>query len=142
MGTLAPPTNVSRLARAVDRHGVDYDDTTKTASTISQVVHYESGVGTYSVLPRLMAFDYLYSGLSGKGIEKSILNAYSFLCNNNNFGAGQDEIILVGFSRGAFAVRCLAAFITQIGLIRRRHLFLLATVFENWWQNRGEIDEK
>lgn len=72
----------------------------------------------------------------------NILNAYCFLCNNYNFRAEKDEIVLVGFSRGAFAVRCLAAFISEIGLIRRRHLSLLPNAFESWWRGKGNIDPK
>ena len=72
----------------------------------------------------------------------TILNAYCFLCNNYNFCADNDEIMLVGFSRGAFAVRCLALLISEIGLIRRRHLSLLPNVFESWWRGKGKIDPK
>jgi uncharacterized protein (DUF2235 family) len=42
----------------------------------------------------------------------------------------------VGFSRGGFTVRCLAAFISQVGLLRRISLPLLATLFE-LWKNDG-----
>ncbi|KAI1630978.1 hypothetical protein F4809DRAFT_646875 [Biscogniauxia mediterranea] len=133
-GTIAAPTNVARLARSVDRHGVD------DIQAVPQVVYYVGGVGTTSVLP--VPIDYLYSGLTGEGLQRSILEAYCFLCNNYNFASEKDEIILVGFSRGAFAVRCLASFITEVGLIRRKHLSLLPTVFENWCQGKGKVDPK
>lgn len=72
------------------------------------------------------------------GVTANILNAYCFICNNYNFYLQEilpkekDEIILVGFSRGAFTVRCLAAFISDIGLLRRKALPFLLTLFKAW----------
>lgn len=66
------------------------------------------------------------------GVTASILNAYCFLCNNYNFLSKRDEIILVGYSRGAFTVRCLAAFISDVGLIRRKKLPFLRAIFKRW----------
>lgn len=43
-----------------------------------------------------------------------------------------DEIVLVGFSRGAFTVRCLAHFISTVGLLRRKGLAFLRTIFRGW----------
>ena len=45
---------------------------------------------------------------------------------------GQDEIILVGFSRGAFAVQCLASFISDAGLLQKQHLYYLRGLFTLW----------
>lgn len=45
---------------------------------------------------------------------------------------GQDEIILVGFSRGAFAVQCLASFISDVGLLQKQHLYYLRGLFTLW----------
>jgi uncharacterized protein (DUF2235 family) len=53
------------------------------------------------------------------GISAKIRNAYSFLSHNYNFDV-LDEIVLVGFSRGAFAVQCLASFISQTGLLQKQ----------------------
>jgi uncharacterized protein (DUF2235 family) len=52
-----------------------------------------------------------------------------------------DEIILVGFSRGGFTVRCLAAFIDEVGLLRRRGLPFLDTLF-SLWRLQGSGDNK
>lgn len=72
------------------------------------------------------------------GLEDDILGAYCFLCNNFNFASRKDEIILVGFSRGAFTVRCLADFISQVGLLRRVNLPFLRQLFEAWAQEGSE----
>lgn len=66
------------------------------------------------------------------GISHVIRDAYCFLSNNYNGVSNKDEIILVGFSRGAFTVRCLAAFISSVGLLRRNALPFLPLLYEGW----------
>lgn len=48
----------------------------------------------------------------------------------------------MGFSRGAFAVRCLAQFISDVGLLRRRALPFLPVLFEDWVQGDGSLRGK
>ncbi|OAA36156.1 hypothetical protein BBO_08328 [Beauveria brongniartii RCEF 3172] len=117
-GGVAPMTNVAKLARAVSKVGLD-DFQFVSGKTLQrtgmpgdpcygvvrQVVYYASGIGTQSSL----AVDSLFSGAFGK-----------------------DEIILVGFSRGAFTVRCLAHFINAVGLLRRRGLVFLQSIYKLW----------
>ncbi|KAI1180998.1 hypothetical protein F4777DRAFT_527859 [Nemania sp. FL0916] len=130
-GTIDPLTNVGRFARSVWRHGVDQPT---VVAAVPQVIYYSPGVGSRSVL----SVDSSFSGTTGKGITSGILDAYCFLCNNYNFGAKRDEIILVGYSRGAFTVRCLAAFIDDIGLLRRKNLGFLQLIFKRWLLNEDE----
>ncbi|KAI4613544.1 uncharacterized protein J4E87_009845 [Alternaria ethzedia] len=63
-------------------------------------------------------------------------------CKTNSHPDTWDEIILVGFSRGGFTVRCLAAFIDKVGLLRRHGLALLETLFTMWKQQKSEADKK
>jgi uncharacterized protein (DUF2235 family) len=65
------------------------------------------------------------------GISAKIRNAYSFLSHNYNSDA-LDEIVLIGFSRGAFAVQCLASFISQTGLLQKQQLYYLRGLFTIW----------
>jgi len=60
----------------------------------------------------------VYAGVSAK-----IRNAYSFLSHNDNFDKNQDEIYLVGFSRGAFLFSVLP---------RSCHLYHLRGLFSLW----------
>jgi uncharacterized protein (DUF2235 family) len=76
------------------------------------------------------------------GISHVIRDAYCFISNNYNGFACEDEIILVGFSRGAFTVRCLAEFISRVGLLRRRALPLLPVLFEDWVTGKDELLER
>jgi uncharacterized protein (DUF2235 family) len=79
---------------------------------------------------------------SKTGLTKNMLDAYCFICNNYNFLSLQDEIILVGFSRGAFTVRCLAHFISAFGLLRRKGLVFLRKVYRSWKEGEGIINPK
>lgn len=54
----------------------------------------------------------------GWGLDRMIQDAYRFLCINYN-PETQDEIYLFGFSRGAYAVRCLASLMDKCGLLKR-----------------------
>ncbi|KAK8856017.1 hypothetical protein PGQ11_011929 [Apiospora arundinis] len=147
-GTVDPLTNVAKFARAIYRTGNDeFKVPTKKAvmqfthanseekrfGNVRQLVYYSSGVGTRSAL----GTDSLYASAVGKGLSANILDAYCFICNNYNYRSLLDEIILVGFSRGAFTVRCLSQFINDVGLIRRSGLVFLPTVFRLWRDNAG-----
>ena len=69
---------------------------------------------------------------------KRIREAYSFICANYCDG---DEIILVGFSRGAFTVRSVAGMISQLGLLTREgieHFYPIFKDMENWMTSHYE----
>jgi uncharacterized protein (DUF2235 family) len=61
------------------------------------------------------------------------MEAYSFICHN--YTDGQDEIYLIGFSRGAFTVRCVAHLIHDEGILKKPYLSHLPEIF-NKWRNR------
>lgn len=52
--------------------------------------------------------------LMGRGINRQICRAYGFLASRYHPG---DRIFLMGYSRGAFAVRSLAGVIDRVGLV-------------------------
>ncbi|KAM0271865.1 hypothetical protein ACHAQH_008965 [Verticillium albo-atrum] len=139
----APLTNVARFARCIAPFSND---------GFLQIVYYDSGVGNGNAWST-PAID----GATGRGISAKIKNAYSFLSHNYTFpdmevrsevsgdnkikqnegdkdnAAGQvDEIFLVGFSRGAFTVQCLASLIAEIGLLRKDSLQYLRHLFTLW----------
>ncbi|WP_120499588.1 DUF2235 domain-containing protein [Roseovarius sp. EL26] len=53
--------------------------------------------------------------MTGKGINRQIRRAYGYLASRYRPG---DRIFLLGYSRGAFAVRSLAGVIDRVGLLR------------------------
>lgn len=54
----------------------------------------------------------------GRGINRQIRRAYGVLASHYHPG---DRIFLLGYSRGAYAVRSLAGVIDQVGLLKREH---------------------
>ena len=56
--------------------------------------------------------------MMGKGINRQIKRAYGYLASRYHPG---DQIYLLGYSRGAYAVRSLAGVIDQVGLLRGEH---------------------
>ncbi|MEO0752411.1 MAG: DUF2235 domain-containing protein [Pseudomonadota bacterium] len=53
--------------------------------------------------------------IAGRGINRQIRRAYGYLASRYHPG---DRIVLLGYSRGAFAVRSLAGVIDRVGLLR------------------------
>ena len=56
--------------------------------------------------------------VEGKGINRMIRRGYGFLATRYRPG---DRIFLLGYSRGAYAVRSLAGIIDRVGLLRQEH---------------------
>jgi uncharacterized protein (DUF2235 family) len=83
-----------------------------------QRVYYRPGVGTIglqSTWQRLKQETYgVFSLATGAGLDEDTLAAYRFLCGTYQ---NSDRVWLFGFSRGAYTVRVLAAFIQVIGLL-------------------------
>lgn len=82
-----------------------------------QVCFYDPGLGTdigasglTSVMRRI---DKLLQSVTGRGITRNIADCYEFITNHYEEG---DRIYLIGFSRGAYTVRCLANTIMLCGI--------------------------
>ncbi|ORY19624.1 hypothetical protein BCR34DRAFT_471960 [Clohesyomyces aquaticus] len=118
VSTDSPLTNVSRFSRCVEAIGED---------GILQIVYYHTGVGSGT-----SKLSNSIDGATGRGLSRNIRDAYSFICNNYNFEGGNDEIHLVGFSRGAFTVRCVASLIDSIGLLTKPGLVHLHDLYHSW----------
>jgi hypothetical protein len=86
-------THILRIARGIAPEDADGN---------KQIVFYDWGVGSSS--------DTLTGGITGKGIDKNILDCYRFLVHNYNAG---DQLYLFGFSRGAYTVRSLGDYAGQ-----------------------------
>lgn len=101
---------LSSLEPGFETHaGVTYRLCCEMRGQIS--VYYEAGVqweGWRSALNVLM----------GRGINRQIRRAYGFLASRYRPG---DRIFLIGYSRGAYAVRSLAGVIDMVGLVKAEH---------------------
>lgn len=71
----------------------------------SQVTYYQSGIGTYDGAGLTNGISASLDMAVGSGLGIHIRDAYMFLMQNYREG---DRICLLGFSRGAYTVRCLA----------------------------------
>jgi len=90
-------TNVWWLYRAIDRNR-------------NQIAFYDDGVGTEN-----NKYVRLFGGATGFGFTRNVKDLYKYLVRNYRPG---DDIYLIGFSRGAYTVRALAAFILYCGIMR------------------------
>lgn len=102
--TKQPFTNVTRIQSCLEAT----DD--RDQQHYEQISFYIDGIGTDTTL-----WGKYWTGATGIGISHKIGEAYRFLCSTyTNEG---DQIVLIGFSRGAFTIQCLAKLINDIGLI-------------------------
>jgi uncharacterized protein (DUF2235 family) len=96
----------------------------------SQIVYYNPGVGTvgdFDTWQLLKTRVREFLGVAtGYGLDQNVLDAYRFLCAHYEDG---DSIWLFGFSRGAYTVRVLAAFVYVIGLLKPSQLNLAEYAF-------------
>jgi len=117
-----PPTNVSRLSGAVAH---------KCCSGMPQIVYYHPGAGTEASKVATAL-----GGAFGIGVAQDIVESYRFICDNYNPG---DEIIIIGFSRGAFTARSVAAMVCALGFLNRSGMDQLPYIFHDYetWQRWG-----
>jgi hypothetical protein len=70
------------------------------------------------------------------GISRKIREAYRNICTL--YVDGDDEIILIGFSRGAFTIQCLARLIYDVGLIESQWIDQeLPRLFDLWTETKA-----
>lgn len=79
--------------------------------TSNITVYYEAGI-------QWRDWKSSYDVMAGRGINRQIRRAYGVLASRYRTG---DKIILIGYSRGAFAVRSLSGVIGRIGLLQAEH---------------------
>ena len=70
-----------------------------------------------------------------QGITANVLHAYHYICLN--FAHAEDEIYLVGFSRGAYTAYILASFISRVGLLKNSGLMHMNTLYTLWIWEQG-----
>ncbi|OUS29104.1 hypothetical protein A9Q98_06450 [Thalassotalea sp. 42_200_T64] len=102
---VASPTNVYRLKNAINK---------TSEGGIEQKVFYHPGVGGEEI----GIVDEVLGGALGFGINRHISSAYHWLGLNYREG---DELLIFGFSRGAFSARSLSGFLGK-GLLKLQHI--------------------
>lgn len=115
-------TNVEKIARTVQTDP-------RATGGVQQLVYYASGVGAGDYRA-----DKLLGGAFGFGLFHNMVACYRFLALNYE---PDDQIFIVGFSRGAYTARSLAGMIARVGLLTRVSLVeerLPAAV--HWYQRK------
>ncbi|KAK3374642.1 hypothetical protein B0H63DRAFT_437430 [Podospora didyma] len=121
-----PPSNVTRISRVLCR---------TCADGTHQIINYFPGVGTANAL------DQFTGGAFGMGLDRDIREVYNFICTNH---VDDDDIILVGFSRGAFTARSTADLIASIGLLTPEgldHFYAIFDDYENMGNTSRSLDD-
>ena len=96
-------------------------------NVITQITFYLPGVGTkFTVRKRGIPFRPV---LFGDGIEQMILRACVNLSANYHPG---DEIVLIGFSRGAVAAKIFSRFISDFGILASDMLLRLDELWNDF----------
>ncbi|MFE5311019.1 DUF2235 domain-containing protein [Isoptericola sp. NPDC056605] len=96
-------SNIEKIARSVLRSGGSADP------DVEQVVGYVAGVGARGYL-----VDQLLGGAFGYGFTRNVVDGYRFLTMNYEPG---DEIVVLGYSRGAYTARSVVGMLSQVGLL-------------------------
>lgn len=101
---------MSSLSPGCETHaGTTYKLVRETGAGVS--VYYEAGI-------QLQDWRAIPNVIAGRGINRMIRRAYGYLASRYRPG---DRIFLMGYSRGAYAVRSLAGVIDLVGLIKVEH---------------------
>jgi uncharacterized protein (DUF2235 family) len=109
-------TNVVRFYDSV-LHGSQKDGAVQTK-------WYDTGVGTGDWL------DTVSGGAFGFGIDEKIRNGYRFLVENYPHpDPGDQEVYILGFSRGAYEARSLVGMIRNVGLLTPDNLYRLRDAY-------------
>ncbi|MCK0118876.1 DUF2235 domain-containing protein [Isoptericola sp. S6320L] len=100
-------SNIEKIARVVRRGLVPADD----GPGVVQQVEYVGGVGA-----RGYKIDQVLGGAFGYGLTRNVVDGYRFLAMNHEPG---DEIVVLGYSRGAYTARSVVGMVGQVGLLTR-----------------------
>ncbi|WP_348638257.1 DUF2235 domain-containing protein [Bradyrhizobium sp. ISRA463] len=113
-------SNILKLFRVTEKNG-------------RQRIYYHPGLGTIGLQSAWGRFKQQVRGVlglaTGAGLDEDTLGAYVFLCRTWEPG---DRVWLFGFSRGAYTVRVLAAFIHVMGLLPVDQLDLAGYAFSSY----------
>lgn len=127
----AENTNIVRLVQCLDRN------------VTRQLIYYDPGVGTFpepGFVSSIGKGISMLAGLAfGGGIDWKVDEAYRFLMGHWQPG---DRTFLYGFSRGAYTVRVLAAFLYMFGLLPAGNESLLPYALRLFKASRKRLAEE
>lgn len=92
----------------------------------NQLTYYQSGIGTYDGQGIKSGISAAVDMAVGSGLGTHVKDAYRFIMENYNEG---DKICLLGFSRGAYTVRCLTGMLHKVGLLPKQNSAQIAFAY-------------
>jgi uncharacterized protein (DUF2235 family) len=105
-----------------------------SADGITQLLYYDTGIGSEGKLTKR-----IFDGATGYGISGKILQAYRFIIDNYERG---DELFLFGFSRGSFTVRSLSGLIRNSGILKPSNIHLIPKAYSIYHSRRTEYQPR
>ncbi|WP_158971043.1 DUF2235 domain-containing protein [Chachezhania sediminis] len=124
---------MSSLERGFETHvGITYRMLQEMGSQVS--VFYEAGI-------QWRSWRSMGDVITGNGIDRQIRRAYGYLASRYRPG---DRVYLMGYSRGAYAVRSLAGVIDMVGLLKPEHATVsnIRTVYRHYQLNPESTSAK
>lgn len=134
--TAQVPSNVTRIVRAL-KH--------KDSQGIPQIAFYERGCGTDG-----NEEDKVLSGITGSDLSEHVREAYSMIADNydpetqeelDDGSRPRDDIVLLGFSRGAFTARAVASLISDVGLLTKVGMESFWGIYGDWMKQDMKSEE-
>lgn len=101
----------------------------------NQLTYYQSGIGTYDGRGLKSGISAAIDMAIGSGLGTHVKDAYRFIMENYTEG---DKICLLGFSRGAYTVRCLAGMLHKVGLLPRHNRAQVAFAYRFYRNDTAE----
>ncbi len=142
----AAATNIAQLYKSLEcdeaqvtwyEAGVG-SDTSSTAAEIRRTQAFLDAVGANPGSQAAALFERvlkLFEGAFGSGISETVIKGYTEIVRQYRPG---DHIYLVGFSRGAYAARCIAGVISRIGLLRAENLLYAPEMVQLYRSRRDQ----
>jgi hypothetical protein len=90
------------------------------------------GVGTGNIL------DHWLGGGTGVGLSNSVKQCYGFLTDNYREG---DEILVFGFSRGAYVARSVAGLISLAGVLQKSEMAWFIDVWDCYTESPNKVSK-
>jgi uncharacterized protein (DUF2235 family) len=118
----AEPTNVFRLNSLIA------ESVRQDRKVVPQITFYLPGIGTKFTAEGM--FGRIKEWILGQSVDSQVMRAYVNLVSNYRSG---DQIVLVGFSRGAIAARLFARLIIDFGIIRSQSIKLCESQLEEFF---------
>ena len=115
-------TNVTYTARAIAPIASD---------GVPQIVLHDPGVGTGNLMDRIGG------GALGRGLDENVKDCYRFLVYNYEPG---DDVMVFGFSRGAYTARSTVGMIRKCGLLRKPNAGRLGDAYNLYRRRDDEVD--